>query len=283
MLNLGTPILVLTVLAVAYGFVWAVMNVYNYYPVARAAGERVLTGTDTKEAAFVGTDRISLSDEATLPEIDVFVPGYEEQDVIHQSIESIRQADYPADRLNLTVLLEPDDAETIARVRELAEYIDLELITVPESYPGSPNKPRALNYGFEQTDGDIVGIVDAENVVAEDLFDQVARAIVGNGNDYVQGIVDMVNEEDGWKNLLFRAEYGYWYRFILPAFKRLGFPIPLSGTTCFFRRDLLESVSEQRRDRKGSPWTAEEQSWLFDHCLAGVTPWDPKNVTALSG
>jgi len=279
MVSAGLPILVLTVLAAAYGLVWMVMNVYNYYPVARAAGARLFTGTRTTEAVFVGTETIDFRSEGVCPEIDVFVPGYREQDVIHQSIESIRETAYPQEKLNLTVLLEPGDAETSARVRELSEYIDLDIVTVPESYPGSPNKPRALNYGFEQTDGDIVGIVDAENVVNDDLFDRVAKAIVGEKQDYVQGMVDMVNEEDGWKNLLFRAEYGYWYRFILPAFKRLGFPIPLSGTTCFFRRDLLESVSEQRRDRKGSPWSTDDEAWLSDHGLAGISPWDPKNVT----
>ena len=279
MLSPDTVVLALSVVAVFYGVAWLVMNVYNYYPVARAAGERVLTGEATSDAAFVGTEDITLAEETPVPDIDVFVPAYAEQDVIHQSIKSIREAEYPQERVSLTVLLEPDDAETIARVRELAEYIDLELTIVPESYPGSPNKPRALNYGFEQTDSDIVGIVDAENVVADDLFDRVAKAIVGDGHDYVQGMVDMVNEEDGWKNLLFRAEYGYWYRFILPAFKRLGFPIPLSGTTCFFRRDVLESVSDQRRDRKGDPWDDAERSWLAEHGLAGITPWDPENVT----
>jgi len=150
---------------------------------------------------------------------------------------------------------------------------------VPEEYPGSPNKPRALNYGFEHTDGDIVGIVDAENVVSENLFDRVSKAIVAEEYDYIQGIVDMVNEEDGWKNLLFRAEYGYWYRFILPAFKRLGFPIPLSGTTCFFRRDVLDDISTKRTARKGDPWEPADRSWLADQGLSGIAPWDPTNVT----
>ena len=278
MLSPITPLTVLTVLAVCFGIMWTVMNVYNYYPVARAGLERVVTGEPTTDVSFVGTDAVDLS-ESVYPAIDVFVPAYREADVIHQSIKSIRSTDYPQERLSLTVLLEHDDHETIARVRELAESIDLNLMVVPEDYPGSPNKPRALNYGFEHTDGDIVGIVDAENVVSEDLFDRVATAIVAEQHDYVQGMVDMVNEEDGWKNLLFRAEYGYWYRFILPAFKRLGFPIPLSGTTCFFSRDLLASISDQRTARKGDPWDPDDASWFADHDLSGITPWDPTNVT----
>ena len=279
MLSELTPVAVLSVIVVFFAIAWALLNAYIYYPVVRSAISRITSGTSTWEAAIVGTDRITVTDEDSYPEIDVFVPGYKEQDVIHQSIKSIRQTNYPQEKLNLTVLLEPDDTETIARVRELAEQIDLDLITVPDGYPGSPNKPRALNYGFEQTTGDVVGIIDAENVVAKDLFDRVAKGIVGEGHDYVQGRVDMVNEDDGWKNLLFRAEYGYWYRFILPAFKRIGFAIPLSGTTCFFRREVLTRASDTRRSRKGTPWDRDDVSWLADHGLSGITPWDPNNVT----
>jgi cellulose synthase/poly-beta-1,6-N-acetylglucosamine synthase-like glycosyltransferase/uncharacterized membrane protein len=279
MLSAITPVTVLTAIATFYGIAWLVMNVYNYYPVARAGVERVVSGKPNTEVSFVGTDSVELSDSSVYPSIDVFVPAYDEADVIHQSIKSIRNTAYPQEKLSLTVLLEADDDATIARVKELATEIDLDLCVVPADYPGSPNKPRALNYGFEQTDGDIVGIVDAENVVSENLFDRVSKAIVAEQCDYVQGMVDMVNEEDGWKNLLFRAEYGYWYRFILPAFKRLGFPIPLSGTTCFFRRDVLESISDKRTTRKGDPWDPDDASWLSDHGLSGITPWDPTNVT----
>src|SRR6056297_1890299 len=262
MLSAITPLTVFTGIVVCYGLAWLVTNIYNYYPVARGGIGRLVTGETNGEISFVGTDTIEFSDSSMRPTIDVFVPAYDEADVIHQSIKSIRNTAYPQEKLSLTVLLEPDDDATIARVKELAAEIDLALCIVPADYPGSPNKPRALNYGFEQTDGDIVGIVDAENVVSENLFDRVSKAIVAEQHDYVQGIVDMVNEEDGWKNLLFRAEYGYWYRFILPAFKRLGFPIPLSGTTCFFRRDVLDDISTKRTERKGEPGEPADRSWL---------------------
>ncbi|MBX0288210.1 glycosyltransferase [Haloarcula salinisoli] len=273
------PTMVLSGLAVFLAVVWTFTNLYNYYPVVRSIAAHLLTGTSTDDAAFLGTDRVEIIHEDAYPEIDVFIPAYQEHEVIHQAIRSIRDTDYIQEKINLTVLLEPDDEETIARVESLQEEVDLDLLLVPDEYPGSPNKPRALNYGYEQTDADIVGVIDAENVVAPDLFERVASAFVAEGRDYVQGTVDMANEDDGWKNLLFRAEYGYWYRFIVPAFKRLGFPIPLSGTTCFFGRETLKGVSEQRRERKGSPWSQEDEAWLSEHGLSGVTPWDPENVT----
>ena len=270
---------VLLVLSVFFGTAWILTNTYNYYPVGRAAIARLRTGVSTRASAFIDTDRITFKDLDVYPDIDVFVPGYEEHEVIHQAIQSIRETDYPTEKINLTVLLEPDDERTIERVKSLQDDYELDLITVPSEYPGSPNKPRALNYGFEQTSADIVGIIDAENIVDTNLFDRVAKAIVAENRDYVQGIVDMANEDDGWKNLLFRAEYGYWYGFIVPAFKRIGFPIPLSGTTCFFTRDLLTDIAAKREARKGSPWEPSDQTWLTNHGLSGITPWDPENVT----
>jgi len=270
---------VLLVSAVLFGITWLLTNTYNYYPLGRAALARLRTGVSTQASAFIGTDQITLDELPVYPEIDVLVPGYEEQEVIHQAVQSIRETEYPTEKINLTVLLEPDDERTIARVKSLQKDYELDLITVPSEYPGSPNKPRALNYGFEQTSAEIVGIIDAENIVDTNLFDSVAKAIVVEDCDYVQGIVDMANEDDGWKNLLFRAEYGYWYGFIVPAFKRIGFPIPLSGTTCFFTRELLTDIAAKREARKGSPWEPSDQTWLANHGLSGITPWDPKNVT----
>ncbi len=269
----------LLTLSVFYGVAWLMTNTYIFSPVVGAVLTRVWTGVRTRDVAFVSTENITIKDPSVYPEIDVLVPGYEEHEVIHQAIQSIRETAYPDGKINLTVLLEPDDQRTIERVRSLQEEYTLDLVIVPAAYPGSPNKPRALNYGYEQTTAEIVGIIDAENVVSSDLFEKVAKAITVEGNDYVQGMVDMANEDDGWKNLVFRAEYGCWYRLIVPAFKRMGFPIPLSGTTCFFTRDLLADIATRRDDRKGSPHSDSDRSWLAENGLTGVTPWDPKNVT----
>jgi cellulose synthase/poly-beta-1,6-N-acetylglucosamine synthase-like glycosyltransferase len=37
-------------------------------------------------------------------------------------------------------------------------------------------------------------------------------------------------------------EYASWFRVVLPGLARLGLPVPLGGTTLFFRRAALEAV-----------------------------------------
>ncbi|GGN92434.1 glycosyltransferase [Haloarcula pellucida] len=276
-LVMGTPYLspnpAITALTVLFGVVWTLANFYTFYPLVQAlvlaVADRVRGSTDD--------NGVPAADGGT-PIIDVLLAAYDEAAVVEQAVVSVLEANYPADSLQLTVLLEPGDEATHDAVAALRERYDFDVLTVPEGYPGDPNKPRALNYGFEHTDGDVVGVVDAEDVVAPSVFREVAAAIA-EGADYAQGRLDMANEGDGWLNLLFRAEYGYWYTLVTPAFARVDYPIPMAGTTCFFCRSVLETASEARLEQRGDPWDERAWAWMRDHGLAGVRPWDPRNVT----
>jgi cellulose synthase/poly-beta-1,6-N-acetylglucosamine synthase-like glycosyltransferase/4-amino-4-deoxy-L-arabinose transferase-like glycosyltransferase len=249
-------------------------------------GQRVAHYQIVEGAVHVDTPLVEHPDPEDHPTIDVLLPAYEEAEVIHQAIESICTADYPDDRLTLYIILEADDDETPEALAEVRDRFDFDVLTIPEAYPGDPNKPRALNYGFNRSDGDIVGIIDAEDIVEEDIFDKATTAFVDDEADYALGKLDMVNEDDGWLNTLFRAEYGHWYRVIVPAYAQIGYPIPLGGASCFFRRSVLSEVSDVRIERHGHPWrrqaeaedTSDEdtESWHGD--LEPV-PWDPRNVT----
>lgn len=102
--------------------------------------------------------------------MDVFIPAYEEADVIEQAIRSTVNSAYPNELLQVTVLTEHDDDATNKVVSELLTTYDFVHRIVPSEYPGTPNKPRALNYGFEFSDAAVVGVVDAEDVVDDGLI-----------------------------------------------------------------------------------------------------------------
>jgi cellulose synthase/poly-beta-1,6-N-acetylglucosamine synthase-like glycosyltransferase/uncharacterized membrane protein len=262
---------VIEVTAIVFGAIWLAVNFYNFYPLAHSwVGSRFESSTHFTEGEFLGEE---------FPSIDVLLPAYREGPVIEQSIATIREADFPQECLDLTVLVEPGDEDTESALAGIAEAYSFDTLVVPEEYPGDPNKPRALNYGFEKTDGDIVGVIDAEDIVSPDLFQKVCAALVTDGYDYAQGMLDVTNEQNGWKNMLFRGEYGFWYQLILPTFYRAGYPIPLGGTTNFFHRTVLREISEERERQFGSVWDLNDRHWLFEHGLDGLAPWDPSNVT----
>lgn len=275
---------IINVAALIFGVIWTAVNFYHVYPyvqfvlVAKIAG--VVPDVYSRPADSI--------DEADLPTIDVLLPAYKEGDVIHHAIGSIREADFPQHLIDIHVLVEPDDTDTQKALQDLSDQyefrkvtipVEYEEVVVPEKYPGTPNKPRALNYGFDVTDGDIVGVIDAEDVVDPQLFRKVSNALVAEGYDYLQGKLDMVNESDGWKNLVFRGEYAYWFRLLLPSFHYVDYPVPLGGTTNFFHRHVLEEISRKRYRQYGSPWSEEQEQWFRDNGVLGSIPWDPRNVT----
>lgn len=284
----------LTGTALAFGTIWVAVNAYLLYPLASTAYARYVRGNSPRvrrrepapevEAISDGGRRGGPTvagdtgdDGTAVPTIDLLVPAYDEGEVIGETIRHVMNADYPAPALNVVVLVEPDDHETRAVLSALADRYTFSVVVVPAAYPGEANKPRALNYGFEVTAGDVVGVVDAEDIVDRTVFQAVRRALTEEDYDYVQGKLDMANEDDGWLNTMFRAEYGVWYRLFLEGSWSADYPIPLGGSTNFFRRSVLAAVSDARpTERFFSP---EDREWLAAQGLAGALPWDPTNVT----
>jgi cellulose synthase/poly-beta-1,6-N-acetylglucosamine synthase-like glycosyltransferase len=55
-------------------------------------------------------------------------------------------------------------------------------------------------------------------------------------------MLDYYNARQNWISRFFTIEYATWWRVVLPGMARLGFVIPLGGTTLFFRRKALEKL-----------------------------------------
>jgi len=105
-------------------------------------------------------------------------------------------------------------------------------------------KPRALNHALDQCRGSIIGVYDAEDAPAADQIRKVVARFYQRGPEVacLQGILDYYNPSTNWLSRCFTIEYATWFRLVLPGIARLGFAIPLGGTTLFFRRAALEAL-----------------------------------------
>jgi cellulose synthase/poly-beta-1,6-N-acetylglucosamine synthase-like glycosyltransferase len=178
----------------------------------------------------------------TLPVITVLAPLYKEAAAVPRFIEAIRALDYPADRLDVKLLVEADDDRTLNAVIAARPPDWFEIIPVP---PGEPRtKPKALVYGLHFARGDVVAVFDAEDRPA---IDQPRAAIAafrrGPQNlAVVQAPLQIHNGRDSWLAGQFALEYAIHFRVWLPFLAQLGLPLALGGTSNYFRRDHLEKV-----------------------------------------
>jgi glycosyltransferase XagB len=177
-----------------------------------------------------------------LPLYTVLVPVYHEANIVGGLIEHLRRLDYPPEKLEILLLMEEDDHETIEAARAADPPDTVRFILIPEGEPKT--KPRACNVGLFFARGEYVVIYDAEDrPEAAQLRDAVAAFRQG-ADDLVcvQARLNYFNARQNVLTRMFTLEYSYWFDYMLPGLDRLGLPIPLGGTSNHFRADRLRSL-----------------------------------------
>jgi len=93
---------------------------------------------------------------AEWPRYTVMAALYNEANMIQQLVTNLEALDYPRDKLEIFLLLEECDTDTIqaARNRRLSDWI--KIVVVPAGSPQT--KPRALNHGLSMATGDLLTI-----------------------------------------------------------------------------------------------------------------------------
>ncbi len=186
--------------------------------------------------------RLSDPAPARLPVVTVMVPLFRESEIAARLIRRLTALDYPADLLDICLLLEQDDVLTRTAVARTNLPRTIRAIVVPTGLVRT--KPRALNYGLNFARGTIIGVYDAEDAPDPQQIRKIV-ARFANASPQVaclQGVLDFYNARRNWLSRCFALEYATWFRIVLPGLERLGLIIPLGGTTLFFRRSVLEKL-----------------------------------------
>jgi cellulose synthase/poly-beta-1,6-N-acetylglucosamine synthase-like glycosyltransferase len=176
------------------------------------------------------------------PRYMVILPMYHEGAVLPSLVEAMARLDYPRDRLEVRLLIEEDDEETMAVAQSLDLKAPFVITTIPVSYPRT--KPKACNVGIESGDADLLVVYDAEDQPEPDQLKKAAWAFaqVPDNVACIQAKLSFYNPDRNVLTRCFTAEYATWFGLCLPGLDCLRAPIPLGGTSNHFRMDVLRQV-----------------------------------------
>lgn len=179
---------------------------------------------------------------ARLPTVSIMVALYREADIAPRLIRRLGRLDYPQELLDIVLVVEADDALTRDALAKAELPAWMRIVVVPDSK--LKTKPRALNFALDHCRGSIIGVYDAEDAPEPDQIHKIVNRFCSVGPEVacLQGVLDFYNPRTNWLSRCFTIEYATWFRLVLPGLQRLGLPIPLGGTTLFFRRDVLEEL-----------------------------------------
>lgn len=214
-------------------FFLAVVVFRTWVGVSGAGAETAISFTDEEVRGI---------DPRTLPTYTILVPVYQERRVIGRLLASLAALDYPRDKLDIIILFEENDPETLAAAKAAAPGANVRFLIVPAGDPQT--KPKACNVGLLYAQGEHLVVYDAEDRPDPD---QLRKAVLAFRHGpprlaCVQAALNYYNWNENFLTRMFTLEYSFWFDYLLPGLDRLRLPIPLGGTSNHFRTDVLREL-----------------------------------------
>jgi cellulose synthase/poly-beta-1,6-N-acetylglucosamine synthase-like glycosyltransferase len=177
--------------------------------------------------------------DADLPSVTVLVPLCREAAVVPDLARNLSALDYPRDRLEVLVLMEPDDAETQAAARRHLSAAPFRTVAVPGGAPRT--KPRACNVGLALARGELVVVYDGEDRPEPDQLRVAAAALAADPRLAVVQARLACDHAEGAPLVtrLWALDYMALFGAVVPFLSRHGLPFLLGGTSNHFRRSAL--------------------------------------------
>lgn len=182
--------------------------------------------------------------EPHLPLYSLLIPMYREASSVPHIIDAIRALDYPYSKLDVKLVVEDDDEETINAIKQAEPESFFEIIRVPYSEPRT--KPKACNYALTFARGDYVTIYDAEDRPEPSQLKKAVAAFAHFGPQTIclQARLNYYNHSENLLTKLFSIEYSSLFDFMLPGLERLNMPIPLGGTSNHIHLKRLRELGD---------------------------------------
>ena len=247
--------------ALTFLAVFSAINVFYFStnPIKFYISIRGLRGS--RKIANVSEKEMKNLDAEHLPTYTILVPVFHESRVLAQVMSNIYRIDYPKEKLDVKILIEERDDETLREAKKLGLFGDagekaktlssgnyrnflkvFEPVIVPKA--DITTKPRACNYGLIRAKGEYCVIYDAEDKPDTDQLKKAA-IVFSRSEEAVgclQSRLNFYNVEENLLSKWFSIEYSYWYDYYLEGLDRIDAPIPLGGTSNHFRTRQLREL-----------------------------------------
>ena len=177
-----------------------------------------------------------------LPIYTILIPAYQEQDLMTQIATAMTALDWPTDRLDIIILLEVDDPETLIAAKAAPFPAQTRICLIPRGGPRT--KPNALNHGLQHAKGEFVTVYDVEDLPDPNQLWAAYHAFQNSPAQLacLQAPLIADNANRGWLAAQWALEYAIQFRLLLPGLSLYKMPLLLGGTSNHFRKDALLSL-----------------------------------------
>ncbi len=168
------------------------------------------------------------------------LPAHNEEAVIGNLIESLKNQDYPKELLDIYVIADNCTDNTVKIAKEAGAIV----LERHEEDPAKRTKGAALQWFLKQkieenADYDAFFVFDADNIVDVN-FTKAMNKKLCQGEEVVQGYRDIKNPTDSWISAGYAIFYWTMHRFYHLARYNLGLSALLNGTGFMVKFDIIK-------------------------------------------
>lgn len=187
-----------------------------------------------------------------LPMYTILVPLKDEVAMVPNLIRRLQDIDYPAEKLDIKLVLEVTDQDTIHALKQEEiddvntfankRHVKYHLVKVPAS--ALSTKPRSCNYALQFARGELTVIYDAEDMPDVLQLKKAYALFLHEKLDTlcVQAKLNFYNADQNLLTRFFSLEYSFWYDSFLPGLYSWTIPLPLGGTSNHFLTGTLRKI-----------------------------------------
>lgn len=148
-----------------------------------------------------GTEEPVLPADDQLPDVTLMICAYNEQDIIREKMENIRELDYPREKL---CVMWVTDGSSDHSVEMLREYHDVTLVHSPER----KGKAAAMQHGLQENHSPIVVFTDANTMLNAGAIREIVRQMMKPDVSCVSGEKRVAARQEG--QIAAQGEGLYW-------------------------------------------------------------------------
>lgn len=182
-------------------------------------------------------------DEKELPIYSILLPVRKEKYfVLNNLLESIYNLEYPKNKIDIKIIVDEDDIETIKNIKDLSKYFNFDLIVVPNQKIKS--KPISCNYALKFAKGEFLTIYDAEDKPEKYQLRKAIQKFRESDKSIIclQASLNYYNKYDNFLSYCFSIEYSMWFDFTINSINHFTHFFPLGGTSNHFKTAQLIEI-----------------------------------------
>ncbi len=176
-------------------------------------------------------------DHGLEPRVAIVMPAFNEEAAIADSLISLLQLDYPAEKLEIVAVNDGSTDATLTRMTDVAEIAGgrIEVIDLGRNR----GKRAAMAAGIRATDAEIIAFVDSDSVLEPDAMTKLVQGFHDEHVGAICGHADVLNVKDTWLTKMQAVRYFVAFKVCKAAESVFGAVSCCSGCFSAYRRTAV--------------------------------------------